>query len=300
MGWEAKISCLSAIISSLVIFMALDGYATQAHSAAPAAVAAARHIQTMTYEVYAGGINAVTAELDIVYEAKDRYRLALAAWTKGFLGRLVPWSGTFETLGWRKDDGRIMPELHKSSAIWQGDEDLKEYHYAPDGTFKGLKAMEAGRDVSPENLDKALTDGTTDVLSATLQIMKAIAQGGQCEGSAEVFDGARRFEMVFKHEADEVLESTEYNVYAGPSQRCTVEVVPIAGKWHEKPRGWMSIQEQGREKGTMPTLWMAKIDQDGPAVPVKIRVKTDYGTLFMHLIHYKNGQKEIRADISDE
>ena len=65
------------------------------------------------------------------------------------------------------------------------------------------------------------------------------------------------------------------------------------------PRGWLSIQEQGRSKGSLPTIWLAKIDKDGPAVPVKLRLKTDYGTLFSHLIDYKNGDKEIKAPIED-
>lgn len=51
----------------------------------------------------------------------------------------------------------------------------------------------------------------------------------------------------------------------------------------------MSIQEQSRENGSLPTVWMAKMTEDAPAVPVKIRVKTDYGTLFMHLVRYENG-----------
>ena len=58
----------------------------------------------------------------------------------------------------------------------------------------------------------------------------------------------------------------------------------------------MSIQEQGRERGTMPTVWLGKIAKNAPAIPVKIRVKTAYGTLFMHLAEYQNEGQIIVAE----
>lgn len=260
------------------------------------ALAAGSTVQTLTYEVYAGGINAVRAELHIDLADKERYNLALAAQTKGFLGKLAPWSGTFMTEGWRID-GEERPALHKSSAIWREEEDFKEYYYTPDGGFEKLVVMEPGQAGPAEEAVAAeLVQGTTDALTATLQVMERVSETGICEGRNEVFDGKRRFALVFRHKADEMLQASDYNVYEGRSARCEVEVVPVAGDWHKKPRGWMSIQEQGRKKGTMPTVWMGQLSADGPAVPVKIRVRTDYGTLFMHLVDYRNGDTVLQAE----
>lgn len=252
--------------------------------------------QIMTYEVYAGGINAVRAELDVSFPAADRYNLALAARTKGFLGKIVPWQGTFETRGWLQNMNK-QPELHKSTAVWRGEEDFKEYYYGKDGKFQKLVTMEPGMAApASEEIASELVDGTIDALTATLQVMQHVAATGKCEGRNEIFDGKRRFALLFRHRAEEILQSSRYNVYKGPAARCDVEVQPVAGEWHKKPRGWMSIQEQGREKGSLPTVWMAKIDEDGPAIPVKIRVRTDYGVLFMHLVNYDSGNTHIVAD----
>jgi len=100
---------------------------------------------------------------------------------------------------------------------------------------------------------------------------------------SEIFDGKRRFKLWFKDAGTETLTKSRYNIYDGVAIKCSVEVEPISGKWHEKPRGWMSIQEQGREKGILPTVWMGTVKGTDLYVPVKVRVKTDYGTLFMHL-----------------
>lgn len=253
--------------------------------------------QLMTYEVYAGGINAVRAELNVTDNGKDRYGLALVARTKGFLARMVPWEGTFETRGWMMADGLKRPELHKSTAVWRAEEDFKEYYYDKEGGFKKLVVMEPGMaGPAAEEIAPELVQGTTDALTATLHVMQKVAQTGECAGREEVFDGKRRFALHFKHAAEEMLEASRYNVFQGKAARCEVEVEPVAGEWHKKPRGWMSIQEQGRSKGALPTVWMAKIDENGPAVPVKIRVKTDYGVLFMHLVNYDNGRTSIVAE----
>ncbi len=250
----------------------------------------------MVYEVYAGGIHAVQAELNIDYSGNDRYEVNLAAKTRGFLAKLAPWHGTFESKGWINNDGGLQPELHKSTATWRDEPEVKEYNYSRSGNFESLVITEHDKAPEKPELEDALTQGTIDALTATLLVMEKAGEGHKCEGTSEVFDGKRRFEMIFVPQKQELLHPTRYNVYEGNTQLCTVEVKPLAGKWYDKPRGWLSIQEQGRERGTMPTIWMGKIAEDGLAVPVKILVKTAYGALFAHLAEYESEEKLFIAE----
>ncbi len=244
-------------------------------------------VQTLTYSVYAGGINALSATIVLDDSAPGRYHVTLSAWTQGLLGKLVPWKGSFETEGWRLKDGAKTPEIYKSSSVWHKKEEIKQFTYAKDGKFVGFKKSEAGKDTTPKTFDKKLADGTTDSLTATLLVMDKVGRGEKCEGSKDVFDGLRRFKLAFHDDGEESLAKTNYNVYEGAASRCTVEVTPDGGLWHDKPRGWLSIQEQGRQKGSLPAVWMVKVGNSGPALPVKIRVVTDYGTLFMQLSDYQ-------------
>ncbi|MGQ0526604.1 MAG: DUF3108 domain-containing protein [Alphaproteobacteria bacterium] len=241
--------------------------------------------QTAYYDVYASGFKAVTAKV-VMNTQKGRYDVSLSAKTQGFLGKMAPWQGSFETQGWILKD-RFQPETHTSTAVWKGEEEIKEYSYTKSGAFKKLTTTEFGKKPVTEIPDTELTSHTIDTLTATLNVFENVAAGGSCEGSADVFDGKRRFTQIFSPQPAETLKRSKYNIYEGPAERCTIEVVPGAGDWHEKPRGWMSIQEQGRDRGTMPTIWTAVMSRDGPAIPVKIMVKTAYGTLFMHLVDYK-------------
>lgn len=254
--------------------------------------------QTMMYEVYAGGINAVDAELDVTTADKGHYALRLNAATKGFLKVLAPWRGVFETHGWENKTGMDQPQVHRSIATWRDKDELKEYSYDRKGHFVGYSIKDDENDGSKKNIDPKLTEGTIDVLTATLAIMKQVARGEPCAGTSEIFDGDRRFEMTFRSGGEETLKASRYNVYDGPAQRCDVEIKPRGGKWHEKPRGWLSIQEQGRQHGMLPTVWFASLDGKSPAVPVKIMIKSDYGAMLMHLAGYKNGKDAVTAEIT--
>lgn len=240
----------------------------------------------MAYEVYGGGINAVSARMTIADQEKDQYRIDFAAYTKGLLGRLAPWRGSFEAEGWRDKGGVGTPFLHRSAAIWRGEEDIKEYRYDRKGNFLSYRENENGviNDKAP---DPALTKGTIDVMTATLNALRRVASGGNCTGSADIFDGSRRYTLFFRYEGEEMLEATRYNIYRGPAQRCVAEIEKGPGKWHKKPRGWISIQEQGRRRGGLPTIWFATPSPGLPAIPVKVRVNSDYGAMFMHLVDYK-------------
>ena len=253
-------------------------------------------IQSMVYEVYAGGIHAVQAKFDIDLRKNGRYDMVMSAKTRGFLGSLLPWYGTFESHGWVMEDGSYRPELHKSEATWRGETEVKEYKYNRDGSFNELVITDHDKPPHKKEIDDELTQGTTDAMTAALTVFTAIAEGKECSSTSEVFDGKRRFEQVFVHEDIGTLESSRYNIFEGVAAQCYVEVKPIAGAWHKKPRGWMSIQEQGRERGTMPTVWIGKLSKNGPAIPVKIRVKTEHGTLFMHLAEYNDGNKIVVAE----
>lgn len=247
--------------------------------------------QRMQYDVYAGGIHALQAKLDMDLSKQDRFDVNLWAQTYGLLGKLAPWSGTFESHGWKGQTNK--PEIHKSTATWRGEKEIKQYSYAKDGKFLEYRLTDDENDGSPRAVDDELTQNTSDVLTATLNTMQAIAGGSECEGETEIFDGKRRYKLIFKQKKEVMLEASRYNVYAGPAMECTAEVEPIAGKWHDKPRGWLSIQEQGRELGKIPTVWFAQMVEGQPAVPVKVLVKTSYGTLFMHMTDYAGGNKKL-------
>ncbi|MDH5723280.1 MAG: DUF3108 domain-containing protein [Alphaproteobacteria bacterium] len=252
-------------------------------------------LQKMNFDVYAGGLHAVKANMTLDYSQYGRYKIFFEAETRGLLGSLAPWSGSFESTGWVMGQDKRQPELHESIAIWRDEKEVKSYNYKRNGTFKNLVTQYTHKKPRVEEPDPELTKNTTDALTATILVLEKVANSGECEGSSAVFDGKRRYELIFRHQRQVMLERTRYNAYSGPAIECTVEVVPIAGAWHKKPRGWLSIQEQGRDRGMMPTVWIAQVTPYAVAVPVRVRVRTAYGTMFMHMSRYQSGHDVIEA-----
>jgi len=275
---------LGLVCFSAVVLFAVGAKAQSASTSA--------HVQKAKYSVYAGGLHALDVNLTTDLSAKERYSVNMDAKTYGMLNKLAPWQGTFKTNGWKGDV--FKPEKHKSTATFRGEGDSKTYSYGKDGSFKKFTLVENGK-VKSDTPDKKLTNGTTDILTSTLNTLREIGAGKGCSGSDEIFDGKRRFKLSFKQVRETTLEQTKYNAYAGKAVECTAVVEPVAGEWHEKPRGWASIQEQGRSKGSLPTVWFAAVEEGKPAIPVKVRVKTDYGTLFMHLTQYQSAGKKMTS-----
>lgn len=242
---------------------------------------------TLTYDVYAGGIHALDALLTIRKGTKQ-YTTTLSAGTRGFLQKVANWSGNFSSNG-MIINGHPRLLTHSSASTWKGKTETKTFKYDSKGNFLSYKVSEGGKDKTPKDIDKSLAIGSMDNLTATLHLMMGLPKSQLCNGNSLVFDGDRSYRLIFADTKPEILTKSDYNFFSGSAVSCTVEVKPEKGKWRKKPRGWLSIQEQGRQKGSLPTIWFGQVaGQPEYYVPVKIRVKTDYGTLFMHLTSVKN------------
>ena len=183
--------------------------------------------QIIRYDVYAAGVHALQSDLTLDLQGKERYSATLKAKTYGLLGKLAPWEGTFESYGWQA--ALYKPKLHQSSSTWRSEKEIKKYSYRKDGSFESFTVQDHGKKESVRKVDDTLTQGTSDVLTATLNTMRHITKTGKCDGETDVFDGKRRFKLIFVQTNEVELEASRWNVYSGPAVECTAEVKPIAG-----------------------------------------------------------------------
>jgi Protein of unknown function (DUF3108) len=237
----------------------------------------------LRYDVYAGGIKALNAELTLDLERRA-YDLELKAQTQGFIGSLFPWRADYTTSG-HAEKGMLIPSLHTASSTWREARSTMEMTYDPIGRLlKTSKADDNGKREVNRAPDPALTRDSVDLLTGTLMLLQTARRTSQCKGSFPVFDGKRRFEVKLKDEGKEMLPKSRYSAFSGEALKCTLNVTPLAGftKKDEK-RGWLAVQNHTQEHHMPPTLWLARLENKGPVVPVRMEIRSAYGAVVAHL-----------------
>ena len=232
----------------------------------------------VTYGLFTGGFNVAT--VNAIYNITDtHYKIDANLNTAGVLGTLAPWTGVINTSG-NTTPSAYLPQTHNFASTWRGDTKTNQFKFDNEGQLVSFNKIENnGTAVDEMPLIDVYQDGAIDILTALLNSMN----GSSCATKQDVTDGKRRFNLIFKSKGSEVLKANDYNRFSGKSEICEIEVIPTAGKWREKPRGWMNIQGQAKAKGQLPLMWFGKVNTELPAIPVRMQIKTDYGTMLLHL-----------------
>jgi hypothetical protein len=232
----------------------------------------------VTYGIYAGGFHVM--DMQGIYTLQDDgYDLKMDMKTVGMLGALAPWSGVIVSNGVNKDI-ESFPRHHQFVATWRGKDEITTFTFDEKGDLTSYILREDDGTVKDEMpVAEVMAGSPVDMLSALFRVMN----NDTCEMSPLALDGKRSFEMVFTSKGEVMMEPSRYSVYSGPAEICEIEIVPVAGKWREKPRGWMSLQGQAKGKGQLPRLWFGRVRDDMPPIPVRFTIKTDYGSMLMHL-----------------
>lgn len=201
----------------------------------------------------------------------------------GVIGGLLPWAGVYTTRGLR-NGLTLTPENHKKQSQWREDKDQDSFVYSK-GVLVSLKRINGEKKPAVEEnvaLDPALHKGAVDLLTGALYPLMHVNAGKSCDGSVTVFDGKRRYDLKFTKKGKETLVASKYNIFSGEALVCQIEMIPLAG-FKGKKRGYYKIQEEGRAQGQLPKIWLGKLWADGPYVPIKILLKSEYGAMLVHV-----------------
>lgn len=237
---------------------------------------------TLSYSVYMGGFQAMTLSMDF-HLAGTAYQAEMKAKPYGLLGHLLPWAGEYSVKG-HKTGKTLVPDEHIKLSQWQKDKDRYVFRYT-NGVLTGLDSLvtESGKTekkaLAP---DASLHKNSVDIMTAAIRLMNELTTEGDCTSSSIIFDGKRRFEMNFSDKGVETLRASQYNSFKGKAHICEAEMVPLLG-YKKKPQGYYKIQEEARSRGQLPRVWMAQAWQDGPFIPVRMLVKSEFGAVFVHL-----------------
>jgi hypothetical protein len=226
------------------------------------------------YTIYAGGFHVLDASV-LLDLGHDGYTVEVSARTQGFIGTLFPWETLARSDG-RLREGEAEPRSHRQAGTWRGAERAVSLNY--DGKGGVLADVRPPDDPAErEPVPPELVPGTTDPLSAVLSVAGAVALGRGCSETVPVFDGRRRYDLIFQTIGSRNLAPNRYSVFSGPAVSCQVTSHLLAGNWRRGNRA------SDDEKKAPFSLMLASVVEGMPPVPVRLEGESRFGDVIMHL-----------------
>ena len=251
--------------------------------ASPSSFASTEKRLSLAYEVLYGGIKASFLEVDIAHSDLT-YRLRSRVIAKGPFGWLTGFVSQAESEG-AVDDKQIRLRKHIAHSEWFGESRSVLLRPNGDGMLS-VKVDPSPQDDNRDWVEPGATVGTLDPLTASFKAAREIDRTRGCAQTLPIFDGRRRYDLVFH---DGVATSIESQTYRGPALRCRMDVVRIAGFSH-KP--FFPPPEKTPEV----FVWLAQVREDVPLIPVRITIDSPLADTRIHLTQVTEGNKLLPLD----
>lgn len=271
-----------AFARGLVLFLAAVFFA---FSSAQAAGTTPTDDMRLSYDLYAGGLHALNATMDMSIK-DDSYIIDVEAEVRGFMRHILPWKGSLISKGKKEPGGRaFVPQTHERISAWPDEVKRTILEYDNEGQLLVSRAVIVEDDKVtkyPNDMDKNAARDAVDLLTATMHMMVTSDESKVCNQSIPVYDGKRRYDLVLKKKGTEQLKTSRYNNFQGKAIRCSFEL-DMKSAEDRKKNHFFKAQEKSKAQGREPTVWLGKIRPHGLYVPVKALIKSDYGSLMIHL-----------------
>lgn len=234
------------------------------------------------YEAYAGGLHVMTLGVSIEEHSGD-YRIATDLRTRGLADFFIGMQIHSQATGGIRH-GDLLPFRYLNRGKFGRRERTLTLEPRPDGGFF-VEASPARAEEERMPIPAASLPGALDPLTAILRASRTITDTGSCRQRVAVFDGRRRYDLVFTDEGDRQLTPTRYSVFSGPARLCRLRQDRIGGFLTDAGE-----KEIGRES----VLWIASPLARAPPVPVLLELDTSWGWLTIHLDEASSESQTVR------
>jgi len=258
-----------------LVLLALGGPALGAEKTAPSSV-------TLDYEIDVVGLEALAATATIAGDP-TRYNVEIQARTTGMIGWMFPWVIGVSSRG-NIADGRLQPVLHEQTSNFQGKDRSVFLEYDGRGGFLTRRVVPDPHEDQRDDVPAELTRDTLDIISAVLAGLRTVDRTGSCSGRVPVFDGRRRFDLLYSDDGHERIDPHEILGYdGGDAVRCAIRVEPIAGYWRKNQKKFFTHKVNGKDEVVPIEVEVARVGSAGIEVPVRVESVSPFGRLVLSL-----------------
>ncbi len=235
----------------------------------------------LDYKIFIGGLEALAASVTIASDP-GRYDVEIKARTSGAIGRIFPWVIDIATKGNVAGD-RLQPTVHAQTSNFQGKPRVVSLNYDGHGGFIDRTVLPDNHEDQRDDVPPEQTRDTLDIVSAVLAGLRSVDRTGSCAGRVPVFDGRRRFDLIYSDDGHEKLEGSEAALYTGDALRCAVKVEPVAGFWKKNQRKFWTRKIDGEDQVVPIEVYIARVGSAAVEAPVRIESTSPFGPLVLNL-----------------
>lgn len=143
--------------------------------------------------------------------------------TFGVFDTLYPFKADYKTAG-KISPGGLLPLNYRYKSQTRFNKRSKELVYDDAGMLLYRKSSKNGRSkkISIPADDK--NTGTTDLQTVFAKLARQYQKVRFCDSRMPVFDGKRRFDVIFKDEGSEILPQTENSPFGGEAAKCSMYI----------------------------------------------------------------------------
>jgi hypothetical protein len=205
--------------------------------------------------------------------ASATYRTRVALRTAGLFATLAPWHSEAVAHG-RIADGELVPDAYRASSTFHERRQQIDLDYADGGAVRG-SVNGVLTDGDREQVSNDLRQGTVDPITASAVVAQRLAATGSCAGIVPIFDGLRRYDLVYEDLGMTEIGPSRRDPYRGPARLCRASVRSIAG--------FLRTGDRAGERATEIRTWLAPPFAGAAPVAVRIDLSGTRGTLHVHL-----------------
>ena len=232
----------------------------------------------LSYDVYAGGLKAMRADLTVDLAEED-YRLQLDAYFQGFIAKFFSLDMTVVAEG-VLGDGGLQPRDYDMHSIWQKDKERRIQISFEGGRVREMSFVPEDRRPKRDAVKPRERNGALDPITALLWPIETLLQEEGCVGSTKVFDGRKLFALRLEDGGSKPLRASDYSVFGGEAQVCRLFIEQTAGPKKEKSKG--RIPE-------VIEVYLAPLQEGGPPLPVRLEANNRLGKIVLHLSAVEGG-----------
>ena len=241
----------------------------------------------LQYMVYIGGLRAINISFNSSLHQRY-YRGKLKLNTEGLVDKLFKWSSSMFSYGEIKQS-IVFPRRAGRDSISKNKRRKVRLNFQKSG-IPIVKVVPEPPNKKQIILPFLQLAGTRDLVGAIISYLSFAGASGSCVRSEPVFDGKRRYNLVFENQAKVRLTRDQYSPYHGLSLRCQFKLEKIAGFRPKTERyKWM--------KDGSARVWLGRVFPNAMMFPVRIEADTNFGGLFVHLISAEQIFKGKRTKI---